>query len=247
MVGNSVTTSFWFDVWTPFGQLINHLGAGGPRALRVRKEAMVADAITGSSWSLPHPRSEQEVELHSYLTTLALLLPNNVDDVYEWKAADYPLNVFNSQATWEVLRPRQVTQVWHDIVWFKGAVPKHAFTMWVAKYDRLPTRARLASWGLAIPIACSFCNTVPESRDRMFLSCQYSYNVWSLVFTKCSPPQQRLADWAELLSWIRVTRSRRNLLLQKLASQTVVFHLWKQKNNLIHNNVSLPAATYSGP
>nr|VDC88871.1 unnamed protein product [Brassica oleracea] len=27
-----------------------------------------------------------------------------------------------------------------------------------------------------------------------------------------------------------------------LATQTVVFHLWKQRNNLIHNQTSLPVA-----
>lgn len=63
-----MSTSFWFDVWTPFGQLINHIGPRGPRALRLRTEATVADAISGSAWSLPHPRLDQEVELHSYLS-----------------------------------------------------------------------------------------------------------------------------------------------------------------------------------
>ncbi|XP_013594979.1 PREDICTED: uncharacterized protein LOC106303190 [Brassica oleracea var. oleracea] len=152
------------------------------------------------------------------------------------------MNVFNSQATWEVLRPRQPIQPWHDIVWFKGAVPKHAFTMWVANYDRLPTRARLVSWGLSIPIMCPFCNAMPETRDHLLLSCQYSFEVWSLVFSRCSSSHRRIADWDEFLSWIRAAQSRTNLLLWKLASQAVVFHLWKQRNNLIHNNASMPAA-----
>ncbi|XP_013583277.1 PREDICTED: uncharacterized protein LOC106292212 [Brassica oleracea var. oleracea] len=242
VVGNGVNTSFWYDVWTPFGQLINHLGAAGPRALRIRKETRVAEAINGSTWSLPHPRSDQEVELHSYLTTLALPLPIDIDDVYEWKAADFPLNVFKSQATWEVLRPRQAAQDWYDIVWFKGALPKHAFTMWVTNYDRLPTRARLASWGLAIPVVCPFCHAAPETRDHLFLSCQYSFDVWSFIFTRCSGPHGRLADWNELLSWIRAACSKRSLLLRKLASQAVVFHIWKQRNKLVHNNIQLPAA-----
>ncbi|KAF3508464.1 hypothetical protein F2Q69_00001559, partial [Brassica cretica] len=30
--------------------------------------------------------------------------------------------------------------------------------------------------------------------------------------------------------------------LRKLATQTVVFHIWKQRNNLIHNQTSLPVA-----
>lgn len=33
------------------------------------------------------------------------------------------------------------------------------------------------------------------------------------------------------------------LLLRKLVSQAVVFHLWKQRNNLIHNNEVIPAST----
>ncbi|RID45865.1 hypothetical protein BRARA_I02560 [Brassica rapa] len=28
-------------------------------------------------------------------------------------------------------------------------------------------------------------------------------------------------------------------LLRKLASQTTVFHLWKQRNNLMHNQISI--------
>ncbi|XP_013650090.1 uncharacterized protein LOC106354643 [Brassica napus] len=121
-----------------------------------------------------------------------------------------------------------------------GAVPKHAFTMWVANDDRLPTRSRLASWGLAVPLTCPFCCALPETRDHLFLSWQYSYDVWSLVFAKCSPPSQTFVDWAELLSWIRSGASRRKILLRKLATQAVIFHLWKQRNNLIHNNAPLP-------
>ncbi|CAG7878714.1 unnamed protein product, partial [Brassica rapa] len=32
-------------------------------------------------------------------------------------------------------------------------------------------------------------------------------------------------------------------LLRKLATQTVIYHLWKQPNNLIHNQTSLPATS----
>ncbi|KAF2599129.1 hypothetical protein F2Q68_00007988, partial [Brassica cretica] len=32
-------------------------------------------------------------------------------------------------------------------------------------------------------------------------------------------------------------------LLRKLATQSVIYHLWKWRNNLIHNQTSIPAAT----
>ena len=241
VIGNGQATSFWFDAWTPLGQLITHLGPLGPRALRVRIEAVVADVARGLTWSLPHPRSQQEVDLHSYLTTIELPLSHDIDDGYEWIADDSPSHVFSSSATWEALRPRQMIQNWHDVVWFKGSVPKHAFTMWTANYDRLPTKARLSTWGLPISPLCSFCSKDPETREHLFLTCEYSLDVWRNVFHRCHPPTSPFSDWAELLSWIRAPASMRLSLLRKLATQTVVFHLWKQRNNLIHNQTSLPA------
>ncbi|XP_013601326.1 PREDICTED: uncharacterized protein LOC106308750 [Brassica oleracea var. oleracea] len=161
------------------GQLIDHIGPTGPRALRAMSNAVVADAIAGSSWSLPHPRSQEEVDLLAHLTTIDL--PLNVDDCdeYEWVAGDSSLRVFRSSTTWEVLRPRQQIKNWVDVVWFKGAIPKHNFTMWIANYDRLPTRSRLAAWGLLVSASCPFCSNYEETRDHLMLSCEYSRDMWS--------------------------------------------------------------------
>ncbi|XP_048596563.1 uncharacterized protein LOC125578252 [Brassica napus] len=46
-------------------------------------------------------------------------------------------------------------------------------------------------------------------------------------------------NWSELLSWIRAPASTKLSLLRKLAAHTVVYHLWKQRNNLVHNQVSI--------
>ncbi|KAL0645011.1 hypothetical protein Bca4012_043302 [Brassica carinata] len=66
--------------------------------------------------------------------------------------------------------------------------------MWVTNYDRLSTRARLVLWGLPIPVSCPLCNTAPETRDHLFLSCQYNNDVWSQDFTRCGPPHQSSAS-----------------------------------------------------
>ncbi|XP_013624085.1 PREDICTED: uncharacterized protein LOC106330073 [Brassica oleracea var. oleracea] len=242
-LGNGKSASFWFDSWSPLGQLITHIGPQGPRALRLRQDAVVADALQDSTWILPHPRSQQEVDLHSYLTTISLPLSPDIDDIYEWIAGDSPLRVFRSSTTWEILRPRQEEVDWHDVVWFKGAIPKHSFTMWVANYDILPTRSRLATWGMAITTDCPFCSRSIETRDHLFLRCEYSLDVWREVFIRCHPPVSTFTDWSELLSWIRAVGPAKLKLMRKLATQTVIFHLWKQRNNLIHNQISFPPAS----
>ncbi|KAF3560823.1 hypothetical protein DY000_02018556 [Brassica cretica] len=49
------------------------------------------------------------------------------------------------------------------------------------------------------------------------------------------------ADWSELLSWIRAPNSTKLSLLRKLAVHTVVYHLWKQRNKLVHSQASMSA------
>lgn len=238
-IGNGLNNSFWFDAWTPMGQLITHIG---PRALRIRKNAVVADAIRDSSWTLPHPRSQEEVQLHAYLTTLPLPLIVDAPDKYEWVVGDYPFRDFRFAATWEALRPRQDSKDWVDIVWFKGSIPKHSFNMWIANYDKLPTRARLAEWGLPVSPLCAFCSRGDETRDHVLLSYEFSQDIWREVLLRCRTSLTRFTNWSELLSWIRASASKELSILRKIAVQTVVYHLWKQRNNLIHNQTLLTIA-----
>lgn len=212
-IGNGMKTSFWYDVWTPLGQLITFIGPLGPRALRLDKDVVVSDAVNGETWILPHPRSQQEVTLHSHLTTISLPLNLDCVDADKWIAGDSPLCYFSSSHTWEAMRPRQEVQPWHDVVWFKGTIPKHGFNMWITNYDRLPTKNRLAAWGLPVSPTCPLCAREPETRDHLLLSCSYSLAVWAEVFIRCHPPASPFTDWSELLSWIRSPSSKRSVLL----------------------------------
>ena len=70
-LGNGKNTSFWHDVWTPLGQLRSFIGDAGPRSLRVRTTAMVADTFTGSRWNLPTPARKGKL---TYMLTSLLLI-----------------------------------------------------------------------------------------------------------------------------------------------------------------------------
>ncbi|KAF3572984.1 hypothetical protein F2Q69_00061580 [Brassica cretica] len=111
--------------------------------------------------------------------------------------------------------------------------------MWVANYDRLPTRARLAGWGMLISPTCVFYSRSDETRDHLMFVCEFSQEVWKEVLLRCQSPSTLLTTWSELLSWIRSSPCKKLTLLRKLASQTIVFHLWKQRNNLMHNQISV--------
>lgn len=123
------------------------------------------------------------------------------------------------------MRPSLPLQPAGDVIWFKGSIPRNSFTMWVANMDRLPTRARLVSWGLQITTSSCLCSAHEESRDHLFISCVYSSEVWRLSIARLNPPNQLFCSWQELLSWIRSSSTSVPSLLKKLVVQCTIYHL----------------------
>ncbi|KAL0751796.1 hypothetical protein Bca101_033799 [Brassica carinata] len=102
--------------------------------------------------------------------------------------------------------------------------------------------SRLAGWNIPVCTIYVFCSSSVKTRDHLFTTCQYSLWVWKEVLLRCRSPARFFTNWSELLSWIRVSPSKKVTLLRKLACQSVVFHSWKQMNNVVHNKVWLPAS-----
>ncbi|KAL0835030.1 hypothetical protein Bca101_086919 [Brassica carinata] len=111
--------------------------------------------------------------------------------------------------------------------------------MWIANADRLPTRTRLASWGMNVPTRCPLCSSHHETRDHLLLACDFSKEIWRWLFDRLDRSRHDLLSWAELLSWIRGPQTSPTVTLRRVSVQTIIFHLWKQRNNVIHNQTSL--------
>ncbi|CAN6857848.1 unnamed protein product, partial [Brassica oleracea] len=80
-IGRGEDTYFWWDPWTPFGPLYSYLGQDGPTLLGIPLFALVSDVWNGSSWSFSAARSNRQLQLLSFLTTIS---PANGQDVPKW-------------------------------------------------------------------------------------------------------------------------------------------------------------------
>ncbi|XP_023643349.1 uncharacterized protein LOC111831937 [Capsella rubella] len=174
-----------------------------------------------------------------------MMLPNSAqeDDTFVWTVEGQPCGEFSASKTWEALRPKESEKEWADLVWFKGSTPKQAFHMWLANLDRLPTRSRLASWGMNIPITCCLCGVSEETRDHLFLHCQFSQVLWKAVLQKLKLPQTLFTDWRALLAWSKDFNPSSPKTLRILVVHAVVYNVWRQRNNIYHNQVSIPPLT----
>ena len=61
--------------------------------------------------------------------------PKGQKDEIVW--LDSPNQSFSVKVAWEQLRIHHQMVDWHDIVWFKNVVPRHAFLLWVAIQRKL--------------------------------------------------------------------------------------------------------------
>ncbi|KAL9816934.1 putative RNA-directed DNA polymerase [Arabidopsis thaliana] len=208
-IGDGKTASFWFDHWTPFGPLIKLLGTDGPRSLRAPLNAKVADLCNSVGWTLAAPRTDSACNLMIYLTSIDLPTLSGELDVYDWVVEDKLCNGFSSAKTWAALRPRSDVVSWAKTVWFKGATPKHAFHMWVTNLDRLPTKTRLASWGMQLQTTCGLCSLDIEDRDHLFLTCEFACFLWHTVSVRLELPAFSFVVWNDLMDWT-LQRNRRS-------------------------------------
>ncbi|XP_019102534.1 PREDICTED: uncharacterized protein LOC109133514 [Camelina sativa] len=244
-VGDGRDASFWYDSWTEFGQLITFLGETGPRQLRLANDAHVLDASRDGNWALPAARSENSQALLVALTETPAPNDCNGRDSYFWRnaAGDYR-PTFSSKETWEQLRLHSPVVPWADVVWFKQNVPRFSFIIWLALLNRLPTRDRLRGWGMSVPTACVLCSNGTETHDHLFFTCPFSSELWGFFAAKLfpSPPTALLASSAWILTHSQPHTVKATAIV-KLLFQTVVYHLWKERNARIFSASQSSAVT----
>ncbi|KAG7591509.1 Reverse transcriptase domain [Arabidopsis thaliana x Arabidopsis arenosa] len=242
-IGNGLSASFWCDSWTPFGPLIKYLGNDGPSGPRIPVGSKVAEAVVGNRWILPSPRSNNAVELHIFLTTLLLPLQPLVEDSYVWSMDKGTGNGFSSTETWNAIRHKEDEKSWVSSIWFKGVTPRNAFNMWVSHLDRLPTRSRMVFWGLQVSPVCCLCQLSDETRDHLLLTCDFSATMWLIVRQRLRTPTRAFQSWNDLIKWTQRRNISSPATLRKLVAHAIIYAIWKQRNNYIHNLQFIPAAT----
>ncbi|KAF8045930.1 hypothetical protein N665_4206s0005 [Sinapis alba] len=200
-VGDGSTASFWYDFWTDMGPLLPAFGERGPRDLRLCLDAKVAAAVVEGEWALPPARSDEAETLLIVLSTMNPPSPNRGRDVYLWRnGAGQFVPKFSAKSTWHSIREQAELVPWHSVVWFKEEIPRCSFVVWMAMLSRLPTRDRLSSWGMNVPLHCVLS----------------------------TPPT--LNSVAALISHPRVAASFGLPAVLKLLLQAIIYCIWRERN-----------------
>ncbi|KAJ9567017.1 hypothetical protein OSB04_002983 [Centaurea solstitialis] len=146
-----------------------------------------------------------------------------------WWNRDNALVNFSVKEVYKSLDVASVDVSWHDFVWFKGHIPKHSFTFWLAILGRLPSQDRMRAWmhenvNLIFPL----CSSGSDSHSHLFFDCSYSRLVWKLVKPQCG----LLVDDSlpNILASLVAGVNKRCLPLQKLSFVATVYLIWRERN-----------------
>lgn len=139
--------SFWHDTWTPNGPILQAVGPNGPMVSGIAFEASVSTVVTNGRWNIS-TRSR-----HPILRFIRSELPERIPDVdsadgdyFLWRNSriEQPAD-FSISKLYSTLKPNPPSVHWHNLVWFKKRVPRHAFITWLVMRGRMVTRDRLLS------------------------------------------------------------------------------------------------------
>ncbi|CDY43591.1 BnaC09g17300D [Brassica napus] len=233
---------FWFDSWTALGPLISVVGDGGPRALRIRKDAHIVDATTEGSWRLTHARTNEMVALQAAVSAVSPPLPSNGMDSYSWIQANGTYgSSFSSKVTWDNIRLRSPEVFWHKVIWFKENIPRNTFMSWLAMLRRLPTKDRLRRWGLNVRETCVLCNNGIETHHHLFFECEYSSSIWQSFAGSVSsnPPTDLHTAAAWILHGYRQRQAQATTIL-KIILQSTIYLIWRERNARIFTSTATP-------
>ncbi|KAE8687453.1 hypothetical protein F3Y22_tig00111016pilonHSYRG00071 [Hibiscus syriacus] len=121
----------------------------------------------------------------------------------------------NASWIWDNIRCRGEKVSWHRLVWFPGHIPKFSLISWMAILDRLPTKDRLARFGIAVDSGCGLCRSGFESRDHIFSDCAFAMGVWHTILNACGLSQEPLC-WNDLVCWLLLNLKGKSLLVHIL-------------------------------
>ena len=125
--------------------------------------------------------------------------------------------------TWDCVRCRGTKVDWESTIWFSGHIPKHAFNMWVANHDRLPTRCWLAAWDINIVKTCLLCNLYDENRDHLLLRCSFSEQC--IITRRLGYRPFYFHTWSDFIAWLHARDTTSLLTLRRLAAQATIYSI----------------------
>ncbi|GAV70135.1 zf-RVT domain-containing protein, partial [Cephalotus follicularis] len=118
-------------------------------------------------------------------------------------------------------------------VWFRGAIPKHSFCLWLTFHKAHRALDKLLAYGLVQQSLCPFGCGQQEPINHLFFDCAVTRNIWSKVLECNNCPFPSTWNWDNMADWA-LSHTTGNLFymwIRRAGLSAAVYHCWKERNN----------------
>ncbi|PWA75160.1 RNA-directed DNA polymerase, eukaryota, Reverse transcriptase zinc-binding domain protein [Artemisia annua] len=242
-LGDGNCISFWKDVW--FGE--RSLMHRWPILFAAdnNKNSTVADRIKQSEglvvlnndWNLNATTVEAISEVQDVRWMLTQVKFSGNKDVWMWGPNGD--QTFSVAAVKDSMRKAVNAQVTQRMKWVSWVPLKVNILLWRIEMDRVATRLALVK-RIQIPdTLCPMCNVDAESTSHLFVTCGFSYGVWSIIWAWCKLHPVNFNSIDELLEWLgSLQMSTWGKRIIRGIVMVTCWAVWKERNKKIFKNGS---------
>lgn len=128
---------------------------------------------------------------------------------------------------------------WRELVLNNCATPRAKFCLWLALWNRLPTKYRLNKFGMVPNTICVYCGVYDEDMDHLFFLCPIIKPVWDSFLTWYNLPMTG-TNWEEtkVHAYNLVKGKRPKARVFKVFFTEFVYTLWIERNNRLFKDTS---------
>ena len=239
-IGNGLNTSLWFDPWFHNVSLACSPNDHVLSLTALPSSATVNCLIDSGAWRLPTValrRRHISARFSFWIANFDFPVFNLAkSDFITWDSV--LLSKLTTHVVWSSIRLTGQPVVWDSAIWHRLHVPRFSHLSWLVCLGRISTKARLASFGLAIDTACLFCVGGIESSNHLFLHCAYSRFILRQLISKTRiviDTWEGLTVWNDLLLCIAAVASPSQRLLGFLSLNVFCYHMWRERNHREHD------------
>ncbi|XP_060180628.1 uncharacterized protein LOC132610345 [Lycium barbarum] len=126
----------------------------------------------------------------------------------------------------------RTTVPWKCMMFQNTARPKVVFTIWLKLLGRLLTVERLAKWGIEVKPKCCLCQMHDETREHLFVQCEFTKKVWRRVGQWMQMQYYNPVNWGQDQQWLihNLKGKSRKAQIFKLVCTEATYAIWIERN-----------------
>ena len=240
-IENGDSILLWFDPWWNKKSLASSLLDPAIAAVDSTHRATLHSLIYAGNWNIPNlNRSFCNDNIKDLLENFDF---PNIDlseiDIICWDGIKR--NKVNTRVIRDSIRTRKDEVPWYEAVWVNKGTNRYIYHNWLLCHGRMNTLDRLCRLEITTDSHCYLCAGGLETSNHLFNSCSYShYILLKMLSVNMNIPIDSSLTWLEIMATLQNISDKFKRQASLIATQTFVYHIWKERNNRRHNGTTSP-------